>query len=260
LLNRNPLNPKNLHNPMKWINPLYSPAAVFLGCVTLVLGVRLVKVPSVIVLPVAIAVSTLSASLLTSPAAKPDPVRNPVQNPALDAELAAMRQQAQTLAQKAQKLSAEAHQILSSSPYMELLGTVQFACERTGELPAKIDEIALQLQGEDSILSVGELQNQLREVQDKLSKKPGAAAQAQLLKLSDSLNRNIQLTQQGQDARQAQVLSLSTLISESAGVLQTMKNQLRSLDLADASQANQLQALSNELRDFQENLDLLVVH
>jgi hypothetical protein len=34
---------------------------------------------------------------------------------------------------------------------------------------------------------------------------------------------NIQLTQQGQDARQAQVLSLSTLISESAGVLQTMK-------------------------------------
>jgi hypothetical protein len=58
------------------------------------------------------------------------------------------------------------------------------------------------------------------------------------MKLSDSLKSNIQLTQQGQDARQAQVLSLSTLISESAGGLQTMKNQLRSLDLEDVSQAD----------------------
>jgi hypothetical protein len=245
---------------MKWINPLYSPAAVFLGCITLVLGVRLAKVSSVIVVPVAIAVSTLSASLLTSATPK-NRVANPVSamNPAFETELAAMREQAQTLAHKAQKLSAEAQQILSSSAYLDLLGTVQFACERTGELPAKIDEIALRLQGEDSILSVGELQNQLRDVQDKLRKKPGAAAQAQLLKLSDSLKSNIQLTQQGQDARQAQILSLSTLISESAGVLQTMKNQLRSLDLEDVTQADQLRSLSSELQDFQENLDLLVV-
>jgi chromosome segregation ATPase len=243
---------------MKWTNPLHNPAAVFLGCVILVLGVRLGKVSSVIVVPVAIAMSTLSASLLKPAALKPSAAR-PVLNSALETELTAMRQQAQTLAQKAQKLSAEANQILSTSPYLDLLGTVQFACERTGELPAKIDALALRLQGEDSILSVGELQNQLREVQDKLKTNPGEAAQAQLQKLADSLKRNIELTQQGQDARQAQVLSLSTLISESAGVLQTMKNQLRSLDLADTTQADQLQSLSNELRDFQENLDLLVV-
>jgi chromosome segregation ATPase len=240
---------------MKWINPLYSPAAIFLGCVTLVLGVRLAKVSSAIVVPVAIAISTLSASLLNPAAAKSDPIKNP----ALNTEFAAMREQAQTLAQKAQKLSAEAHQILSTSPYLDLLGTVQFACERTGELPAKIDALALRLQGKDSILSVSELQHQLRDVQDKLKQNPGEAAKAQLQKLTDSLQRNIQLAQQGQDAHQAQVLSLSTLISESAGVLQTMKNQLRSLDLSDATQADQLQSLSNELRDFQENLDLLVV-
>jgi hypothetical protein len=244
---------------MKWINPLYSPAAVLVGCITLVLGVRLTKVSSVIVVPTAIAVSTLTAMLLSPAVGKMSPAKNPAQNPAFETELAAMRQQAQTLAQKAQKLSAEAHQILSTSPYMELLGTVQFACERTCELPAKIDELTLRLQGEDSILSIGELQRQLREVQNKLKTNPGEAAQAQLHKLADSLQRNIQLTQQGQDARQAQVLSLSTLISESAGVLQTMKNQLRSLNLEDATQAAQLQSLSNELRDFQENLDLLVV-
>jgi chromosome segregation ATPase len=240
---------------MKWINPLYSPAAVFLGCLTLVLGVRLAKGSSVIVVPVAIAVATVSAALLAPAASSAKPTRNPN----LEKELSGIRQQAQTLAQKAQKLGAEAHQILGESPYMELLGTVQYACERTGELPTKIDELAQRLQGEDSILSVGELQHQLREVESKLKTRSGEAAQAQLQKLAESLRRNIQLAQQGQDARQAQVLSLSTLILESAGVLQTMQNQLRSLDLEDSTQTAQLQSLSNELRDFQENLDLLVV-
>ncbi len=240
---------------MKWINPLYSPAAVFLGCLTLVLGVRLAKGQIVIVVPVAIAVSTLSAALLTPAASS----TKPANNPKLDKELSGIRQQAQTLAQKAQKLGAEANQILGTSPYMELLGTVQYACERTCELPTKIDELAQRLQGEDSILSVGELQHQLREVESKLQTSSGEAAQAQLHKLAESLRRNIQLVQQGQDARQAQVLSLSTLILESAGVLQTMQNQLRSLDLEDSTQTAQLQSLSNELRDFQENLDLLVV-
>ncbi len=239
---------------MKWINPLYSPAAVFLGCLTLVLGVRLTKGSSVIVVPVAIAVSTLSAALLTPAAGT-----KPANNPKLDKELSGIRQQAQTLAQKAQALGAEANQHLGASPYVELLGTVQYACERTCELPTKIDELAQRLQGEDSILSVGELQHQLREVEGKLKTSSGEAAQAQLHKLADSLRRNIQLVQQGQDARQAQVLSLSTLILESAGVLQTMQNQLRSLDLEDSTQTAQLQSLSNELRDFQENLDLLVV-
>jgi chromosome segregation ATPase len=240
---------------MKWINPLYSPAAVFLGCLTLVLGVRLAKGQLVIVVPVAIAVSTLSAALLT-PAASSTKL---TLNPKLDKELSGIRQQAQTLAQKAQKLGAEANQILGTSPYMELLGTVQYACERTCELPTKIDELAQRLQGEDSILSVGELQHQLREVESKLKTSSGEAAQGQLHKLVESLRRNIQLVQQGQDARQAQVLSLSTLILESAGVLQTMQNQLRSLDLEDSTQTAQLKSLSNELRDFQENLDLLVV-
>lgn len=239
---------------MKWINPLYSPAAVFLGCLTLVLGVRLAKVSSVVVVPVAIAVTTLSAALLPPAASGAKPAK-----PALEPELVSIRKQAQTLAQKAQRLSAEAHQILGTSPYMELLGSVQYACERTCELPLKIEELAQRLQGEGSILSVGELQHQLQDVQKKLKTTSGEAAQDQLRTLADSLRRNIQLVEQGQDARQAQILSLSNLILESAGVLQTMQNHLRSLNLEDTAQTAQLQSLSAELRDFQENLDLLVV-
>jgi hypothetical protein len=240
---------------MKWSNPLYKPAAVLLGCLTLVLGVRFAKVSSAVVVPVAIALTTLSAALLTPTAS----VAKPARNPALESELESIRQKAQTLAQKAQRLGTEAHQILGTSPYMELLGSVQYACERTCELPAKIDELAQRLQGEDSILSVGELRHQLQDVEGKLKTASGKAAQAQLQKLADSLRHNVQLVEQGQDARQAQVLSLSTLILESAGVLQTMQNQLRSLDLEDTAQTAQLKSLSNELRDFQENLDLLVV-
>jgi hypothetical protein len=139
-----------------------------------------------------------------------------------------------------------------------LLGTVQYACDRTSELPAKIDRLAQRLQGEDSILSVTELQRQLQDVQHKLAHSSGVA-QAQLQKLAESLRKNIQLAQEGQDARQAQVANLLTLILDSASVLQTLQNQLRTVDLADAAQATELQHLGEELREFQENLDLLVL-
>jgi hypothetical protein len=239
---------------MKWVNPLYHPVAVLLGCFVLVLGVRVAKVSSVVVVPIAIAVATLSAMRL-APTLAP---AQPTTNPSLEKELVAIRQQAQTLAQKAQTLGAEATQLLGDSPYVELLGTVQYACDRTRELPSKIERLAQRLQGEDSLLSVTELQRQLQEVEGKLKTSTGVA-QTQLQKLAESLRRNIQLAQQGQDARQAQVLSLSTLILDSAGVLQTMQNQLRTVDLEDANQTAELQTLSNELRDFQENLDLLVL-
>jgi len=53
-------------------------------------------------------------------------------------------------------------------------------------------------------------------------------------------------------------VNLSTIIFDSAGLLQSMQNQLRNLDLKDTSRYQQLQLLSNELVQFQENLDLLI--
>jgi uncharacterized membrane protein len=239
---------------MKWVNPLYYPLSVFLGCVVLGLGVRLAKAPSIVVVPIALAVTTLSAGLLAPKTSSPQSLSNP----ALAQELAAIRQQAQTLARKAQDIEAEAKQLLGESSFVDLLGTVQYACDRTRELPTKIDRLAQRLQGEDSILSVTELQRQLQDVHKKLSSSSGVA-QTQLSKLAESLQKNIQLAQQGQDARQAQVASLSTLIFDSVGVLQTMQNQLRTIDLGDTAQTAELQNLGHELREFQENLDLLVL-
>jgi chromosome segregation ATPase len=240
---------------MKWVNPLYSPLSILLGCIVLGVGVRLLKAPSVVVVPIAVAASTLTAGVRAPKSSDSGPH---TLNPALAQELDSIRQQAQTLARKAQGVEAEAKQRLGTSDFMELFGTVQYACDRTRELPDKIDRLSQRLQGDDSILSVAELQRQLQDVQKRLSASTGVA-QTQLRKLADSLQANIQLAHQGQDARQAQVANLLTLILDSARVLQTLQNQLRTLDLTDTAQTAELQSLGDELKEFQETLDLLVL-
>ena len=110
---------------------------------------------------------------------------------------------------------------------------------RAAELPAKIDRMALRLQGDDSLLSPQELQRQLNEVQAKISSSRGVAKE-QLIELSNSLARNIQLARQGEDARQAQTISLSTVIQDSAGVLQQLQNKLTTADLTNSEQTREL--------------------
>ncbi len=238
---------------MKLANPLYYPVAVLVGAIALVVGVRVAKLPSVVMLPLAGAIATAGAAVLKSQ----EPERFNLDNPELERELQAVRASAKSLADKANTLRLEAAKLLTSGAQMELLASVQYACDRAVELPAKVDELARRLQGTDSLLSIQELQQQLAEVQTKLRSSSGAARE-QRAKLAASLQRNIQLARQGQDARQAQVASLSTLILDAAAVLQAMQNQLRTANLADATQATELQSLSDELRAFQENVDLLV--
>lgn len=236
---------------MKVVNPLYYPIAVLAGAIVLVVGVR-TKIPSLVVVPVAVVVTIAGSTAIASQ--EPSPT---LDNPALERELQSVRQQARVLAQKADSLRLEATRLLTESTQISLLAGIQYACDRAGELPVKIDELAHRMQGVDSLLAVSDLQQQLQAVESKLQASSGSA-QEQFNKLSASLRRNIQLAQQGQDARQAQVASLSTLILDAAGVLQAMQNQLRTIDLADSSETVELQTLSDELRLFQENVDLLV--
>lgn len=72
-----------------------------------------------------------------------------------------------------------------------------------------------------------------------------------------SLIRNITLAKEGQSAREAQVFSLTNLITESAGILQQLQNKLRTADLTNSQELNDLQALSQELVILQENAYLL---
>jgi chromosome segregation ATPase len=239
---------------MKLANPLNYPLAVAAGGLLLVAGVRFANLPSALVLPLSAIVATAGAVVLQSR----EPERLNLGNPELERELLGVKQQAKALAEKATELRAEASRLLTSSMQMELLSTVQFACDRALELPGKLDQLARRLQGKDSLLAVADLQKQLTTAQMRLRNTTDGAAKDQLRQLIQSLERNIQLAKQGQDARQAQVVSLSRLILDSAGVLQSMQNQLRTANLQDAAATEELQTLSDELKLFQENVDLLV--
>ena len=239
---------------MKLANPLYYPIAVLASGIVLFIGVRLASVSSVIMLPASAVVATAGASVLKSR----EPEGIALENPELNRELQGIKSAADTLAQQAEQLRREAEQLLTkNSAQLELLTSVQYTCDRASELPNKIDALSSRLQGADSLLSVKQLQKQLAEVRQKLDSSSGVARE-QLDHFADSLQRNIQLAQAGRDARQAQVISLSTLISDSAGVLQELQNKLRTYDLEDSEQIRELRSLNEELTSFQENVDLLV--
>ncbi|MBD2460685.1 hypothetical protein H6G89_06480 [Oscillatoria sp. FACHB-1407] len=238
---------------MPLANPLYYPFAVLIGAIALVVGVRVVNVPRVVMVPTAIVVATVGAAVLKAR----EPETLGLDNPELERELQEVRQQAIALVERANLFREEATRLLTTSGQIELLATVQYACDRTAELPAKIDQLVSRMHGSDSLLSVTELQQQLQEVEAKVEHSSGAA-RSQLVKLEASLEHNIQLARQGQDARQAQVVSLSTLILDAAGVLQALQNRLRTADLTNVTEAMELRSLSDELRATQENVDLLV--
>lgn len=237
---------------MKLANPLFYPLSVLAGAVVLVAGVRLTNLPSWVVLSVAAAVATGGA--MVQKKSSPIPI---LENPALEQELKSARIQATNLAAKANNLQQEASRLFTEANQMDLLVMVQSACDHAVELPAKIDRLARQMHGADSLLAVEELQQQLTEVTTRIPASSGVARD-QLNRLADSLRHNIQLARQGEDARLAQVLSLSTLILDSAGVLQGMQNQIRTANLTNATKAEELRALSNEFSLFQEHIELMV--
>ncbi|KGF73537.1 hypothetical protein DO97_18740 [Neosynechococcus sphagnicola sy1] len=234
-------------------NPLNYPLAVLAGMIVFAGGVRMVKLPSWLMLPVAGAIAIAGATLLKS---RQPPVLE-LDNPALEQELYLACQQAQDLANKAETLRSEATKLLTHAAQVELLGTVQYACDRTRELPQKLQDLTRRLQGADSLLSLEDLQQQLATVQVKLETSSGVSRD-HFLQLATSLQRNIDLARQGEDARQAQVVSLSTLIQDAAGTLQALQNKLRTADLSDTSQTLELRALSDQFNFVQENVDLLV--
>lgn len=239
---------------MKLVNPLYYPLAIFAGGVTLVAGVRLAQLPNVVVLPTALAIATG----LSIPLSQRQTQRIDINNPTLEREIQSAKQQTRLLTTKAQQLRDEARQLLTSTAQLELLAAIEYAADRILELPAKIDRLARKLQGSDSLLSPQELEQQLSEVQNKMRSSSGVARQ-QLNQLATSLNNNLQLARQGQDARFAQVISLTTIVTESAGVLQQLQNRLRISDLDSSAEINELKALSQELRSMQDNVDLLIL-
>lgn len=238
---------------MKISNPLHYPLAILVGGITLIIGVRVLRVPNPVIIPFSVGVAIAGASLLASKKAQSPSL----DNPELLRELQAVKQQAKILAEKGDILKQEAIKLLENQGNIELLAIVQYACDRTHELPYKIDQLSQRFQGTDSLLSITDLQQQLKEIDRKIYSSTGASRE-QLLQLKTSLQRNLELAQQGQDTRYAQLVNLKRFITDSAGVLQELQNKLRTTNLKDTTQTHELESLSQELKQFSENVDWLV--
>ncbi|BAQ66245.1 hypothetical protein [Geminocystis sp. NIES-3709] len=240
----------------KLVNPLNYPLGVLIAGICLFLGVRFANLSSLIMLPLSASIAFISSVVLVG---KEKEVRGDIdiQNTALETELNNAKNQAKLLIKSAESLRMEAEKLLQDSWQLDLLTTVQYTCDRTLELPEKIEKLSRRLHGGDSLLSVDELNKQLRQVETK-QKYSGGMALRQLKQLETTLKNNIELALEGQDAREAQVFSLVNIIIELGGVLQNLQNKLRTSDLTNSEQIQELKSLSQELNNFQDNVDLLI--
>ena len=237
---------------IKLVNPLHYPLAVLAGGIVLIAGIRVMRGSPLLIMPVAAAIAVGGAAWRHSQLPEPEPPK-----PVLDQELQAIQRQAQTLQAQTDTLRVEAKRLLADSPRVDLLGAVEYACDRAQELPQKVNALVYRLAGADSILSAHEIQQQLVKARQKQAQSQGSA-QRQWDKLAASLERNLELIKQGKDAREAQIINLSTLLSDAAGVLQQLQTNLRSANLDSSIDATELQALSEEFNRYQENVDLLL--
>ncbi|MBD2343217.1 hypothetical protein [Anabaena subtropica] len=238
---------------LKLTNPLDYPVAVLVGGLSLFVGVRLGGLPSPVVLPVAAGITMVGASFLKSR----EPEYLALDNPELEREINAVKVSALALANQANELRLQAKKLLTDSFQIELLAGLESSCDRAVELPGKIDTLVWNISGNNSLLSVDKLQQQLQEVKQKRQSSSGVSKQ-HWQELADSLQRNIKLAKEGEDTRLARIINISTLIQDSAGLLQRLQTTLRTSDLHDSEQINGMILLSDELSSLSENIDLLV--
>lgn len=235
---------------LRWVNPLHYPLAMLGAGICLVLGVRIAKAPAVLVLPISGALAVGGAMVLAkdSPSSTTVPLRP---------ELQTLISQAEDLKVKSEKLRQEAQNLLSGTTQVELLGAVQYACDRAQQLPPKLQTLSKQLNQTDVLLSEKDLQKQLGQVKQRIATSQGNA-QHQLKELAQRLERNIELARQGADAQQSQLIALSGLVIDAGGVLQQLQTRLRTADLSSSKATAELQALSAEFNQYQDNVDLLL--
>ncbi len=238
---------------MNIANPLNYPVAVLVSGIFFVGGVRSQNISPLIMLPSAAAIAVGGATVLKTQSQRQ--INREIQ--AKIQEIEAIKARSQSIAEKAEILRQESEKNLTESNQIELLTAVQYGCNLALELPAKIETLASRLHGSDSLLAPQEIEKQLTEVKAKLDNSNGVA-RARLQELAASLENNLKLAKEGQDAREAQIASLSTLVSNSAGILQQLQNQLRNSNLNSSEQIEELLVLSDELKNIQEHVDLLI--
>lgn len=242
---------------MRLVNPLHTPLAILAGAGTLLGGVLVVHQDALPMTLAGLVVSFGVASLLDAVRTRPRPTHQAptvVLEPALQSVLV----QAEGLAARAERLKQEAHQRLTDSTQLELLGAILYACERAGELPAQLRPVLISLQsGGEAVFSPKELRVQLRDAEAKAAASQGPTRD-QALRLVERLRQNLALVEQGASTREARLTELDTAVAEAAGVLLSLQTRLREGSLKTSEEAQELQALTEDFRIVQKSVQSLV--
>ncbi|MCS6960204.1 MAG: hypothetical protein RMK91_09155 [Pseudanabaenaceae cyanobacterium SKYGB_i_bin29] len=241
---------------MRWklANPLEYPLVVLAAGILLVLGGRFGRIPPVVMIPIAALVATGGAGFLKAR----EPERLNLGDPKLEQEVMAIKRSAVALVQRAESMRREAATLLTEPDQIDLLVAIQAACDRVMELPYKIDEIARRLGKNEVMLSVAEIEEQLRQVIAKQNTVTSEAGRAKLASLERTLRHNLELAREGQDSRQIQIANLMEWVTESGGLLQKMQNKIRTIGTKSTSELLELRELSDQLNSCQENVTMLM--
>jgi glucose-6-phosphate-specific signal transduction histidine kinase len=221
---------------LKLANPIHYPIAVAIGGLTLVLGVRLLRIPNPIIIPSALGVTVLGASVLKSRELDGEGQLQKT----LEQELKEMETFSETLVTQSEEIRQEVSQKLAQeSENLDTLVKVQEVCDRFAEVPSKIRKLSHKMTQKKSLLSWDKLTQKKADVDEKIQQSSGISRQ-QLEQLSATLEENLQQIEKGLDSRQSQVIYLNTLLQTSAGNLQQLYNNLHNYTGNNSEQFEQL--------------------
>lgn len=239
---------------VKLTNPFDYPIAILVGGIVLVAGVRLLKTPNLVILPTAAIVATATAMYCKS--REPDPEKAAQRE--VERELTNLKASGRSVAEKAEAVRREAGQLLGhDADYLDLLVRIEETCSPIAEIPTRIEALGERLSRNNSVLSLAELDADLRSAQELLANATGIARQ-QAGELVESLERNRELAGTGASVNLAKLLNLRVILQNTAGILQELQNQMRLLNRPDLDRVREVEELCERLQSAQNNLDILI--
>ncbi len=190
-------------------NPFDYPLAILAGGIILVTGVRLLQLNNYVVIPVSGAVTVGAAIFRDRQQQQKLSLSNDPQQ-----SLVIVASQAKRLAQLAAKLNTEAAKILNLDGELELLGQINYICDRLTELPKQLENDESR-----SLLSAGAIERELRTIEAKKDLK--------LQPLVTSLQRNLAMAREKQNLQIERRIAFVTILTEAQGSLQKVQNLLQ---------------------------------
>lgn len=192
-------------------DPLRHPLAMACAGLVLVIGVKVLPLGWLLALPLATLVA-FGVAFQRREATLPDLIRRSFQ-----------------LAGGADAVAEEAGQRLIQAQDMGRLTAIQVCCQRVRELPSTLEQLHAgdHAARSSSLLSVGHLEQRLRQERKRLGRDTGSAVGRQRERLIQQLERNLSLARQGKEAGSLRVMAVSEHLESVAGDLQAMQVDLR---------------------------------